>query len=90
MVGLIAVSMFAHRYPHELSGGQRQRVNIARALDHSAAAADSRRGGLGARQVGRGAGAQPPAELKRNLELTYIFISHDLNVDAVSSATACW
>ena len=50
---------FADRYPHELSGGQRQRVNIARALALRAAPGDPRRGGLGARQVGRGAGAEP-------------------------------
>ena len=50
---------FADRYPHELSGGQRQRVNIARALALRAAAGHPRRGGVGARQVGRGAGAQP-------------------------------
>ena len=52
---------FAGRYPHELSGGQRQRVNIARALALRAAPADPRRGGVGARQVDRGAGAQPAA-----------------------------
>ena len=52
-------ALFADRYPHELSGGQRQRVNIARALALVAAARAARRGGVGARQVGRGAGAQP-------------------------------
>lgn len=31
-VGLVPVSDFLQRYPHELSGGQRQRVGIARAL----------------------------------------------------------
>ncbi len=31
-VGLIPVSDFSVRFPHELSGGQRQRVSIARAL----------------------------------------------------------
>ena len=31
-VGLIPVSEFSIRFPHELSGGQRQRVSIARAL----------------------------------------------------------
>ena len=49
---------YAERYPHELSGGQRQRVNIARALALAAAAGHPRRGGVGARQVGRGAGAE--------------------------------
>ena len=79
MVGL-EPSQFAGRYPHEMSGGQRQRVNVARGialnprlliLDESVSALD------------KSVQAQVLnllAELKDRLNLTYIFISHDLNV----------
>ncbi|MBV9201443.1 MAG: ABC transporter ATP-binding protein [Alphaproteobacteria bacterium] len=82
MLGKVGLDpeIFGPRYPHELSGGQKQRVNIARALatgprmvilDEPVSALDK---SIEAQVLNL------LRALKRQLNLTYVFISHDLNV----------
>jgi oligopeptide transport system ATP-binding protein len=78
MVGISAAS--SNRYPHEFSGGQRQRIGVARALsvNPSLIICDEPISALDVSIQSQIINLLK--ELQNRLGLSYLFISHDLNV----------
>lgn len=78
-IEMVGLSRFEHSYPHQLSGGMKQRVAIARALanrprmllmDEPFGALDSQT---------RGQMQKHLMQIWRNLDITIMFITHDLD-----------
>ncbi|AOE85890.1 ABC transporter ATP-binding protein [Pseudomonas sp. TCU-HL1] len=77
VLGLVEMSAFAQRYPHQMSGGQRQRIALARALagrpkvlllDEPLGALD-----LNLRQQMQ----HVLVRLQRELGMTFVYVTHD-------------
>jgi oligopeptide transport system ATP-binding protein len=81
LMGLVGLdSQFMNRYPHEFSGGQRQRIGIARslALDPRFLVCDEPIASLDVSIQAQIINLLE--DLQEKLNLTYLFIAHDLSV----------
>ena len=88
LVGLLPDHL--QRFPHEFSGGQRQRIGIARALalwSRRLIVADEPVSALDVSIQAQIVNLLP--DLRERLDLTYVFIAHDLSViRQISTRTA--
>ena len=79
-LSMVGLAPEAHKYPAELSGGMRKRAGLARALSLDAELLFLDEPTAGLDPIGAAAFDLLIAELQRDLGLTVVMVTHDLDL----------